>query len=206
MQFKPSTAGLHHYFISLNMRTLTVGGIITVQLISSFTRCIWTKKKIFVKWTTASFNFHQMAVHKRTTMLAHCNLKQNMWLCSKQSSFFLLCTALWWQIERRGGPLVCGESWYFPQEWVSSYFYITSAILGLFFFSSFQQLTVKYVQYKNLRMTWFKPRTSGIASDCSANRATTIARVLFLPKLSRKHLFASFNYKSPNLVNFFSTL
>ena len=21
-------------------------------------------------------------------MLAHCNLKQNMWLCSKQSSFF----------------------------------------------------------------------------------------------------------------------
>ena len=29
-----------------------------------------------------------MAVHKRKTMLAHCNLKQNMWLCSKQSSFF----------------------------------------------------------------------------------------------------------------------
>ena len=27
------------------------------------------------------FDFHQMAVHKRTTMLAHCNLKQNMWLC-----------------------------------------------------------------------------------------------------------------------------
>ena len=40
------------------------------------------------KWTTTSFDFHQMAVHKRTTMLAHCNLKQNMWLCSKQSSFF----------------------------------------------------------------------------------------------------------------------
>ena len=40
------------------------------------------------QWTTASFDFHQMAVHKRTTMLAHCNLKQNMWLCSKQSSFF----------------------------------------------------------------------------------------------------------------------
>ena len=31
---------------------------------------------------------HQMAVHKRTTMPAHCNLKQNTWLCSKQSSFF----------------------------------------------------------------------------------------------------------------------
>ena len=40
------------------------------------------------QWTTASFDFHQMAVHKRTTMLAHCNLKQNTWLCSKQSSFF----------------------------------------------------------------------------------------------------------------------
>ena len=59
---------------------------------------------ILTQWTTASFDFHQTAVHKRTTMLAHCNLKQNMWLCSKQSSFFLLCTALWWQIERRGGP------------------------------------------------------------------------------------------------------
>ena len=42
----------------------------------------------FSQWTTASFNFHQMAVHKRTTMLAYCNLKQNTWLCSKQSSFF----------------------------------------------------------------------------------------------------------------------
>ena len=31
---------------------------------------------------------HQRAVHKRTTMLAHWNLKQNMWLCSKQSSCF----------------------------------------------------------------------------------------------------------------------
>ena len=41
-----------------------------------------------VQWTNASFDFHQMAVHKRTTMLAHCNLKQNMWLCSKQSCFF----------------------------------------------------------------------------------------------------------------------
>ena len=40
------------------------------------------------QWTTASFDFHQMAVHKRTTMLVHCNLKQNTWLCSKQSSFF----------------------------------------------------------------------------------------------------------------------
>ena len=40
------------------------------------------------EWTTASFDFHQMAVHKRTIMLAHCNLKQNMWLCSKQYSFF----------------------------------------------------------------------------------------------------------------------
>ena len=29
-----------------------------------------------------------------------------MCLCSKQSSLFsFLCTALWWQIERRGGPL-----------------------------------------------------------------------------------------------------
>ena len=27
-------------------------------------------------------------MHQRTTMLAHCNLKQNSWLCSKQSSFF----------------------------------------------------------------------------------------------------------------------
>ena len=31
---------------------------------------------------------HQMAVHKRTTMLAHRNLKQNMSLCTKQSCFF----------------------------------------------------------------------------------------------------------------------
>ena len=61
---------------------------------------------IYCQWTTTSFDFHQMAVHKRTTMLAHCNFKQNTWLCSKQSSFFfLLCTALWWQIKRRGGPL-----------------------------------------------------------------------------------------------------
>ena len=44
------------------------------------------EKKFMMEWTTASFDFHQMAVHKRTTMLAHCNLKQN--LCSKQSSFF----------------------------------------------------------------------------------------------------------------------
>ena len=43
-------------------------------------------RKFNCQWTTASFDFHQMAVHKRTTMLAHCNLKQN--LCSKQSSFF----------------------------------------------------------------------------------------------------------------------
>ena len=42
------------------------------------------------QWSTASFDFHQMAVHKRTQMLAHCNLKQNMWLCSKQSSAVLL--------------------------------------------------------------------------------------------------------------------
>ena len=44
--------------------------------------------KFAIQWTTTSFDFHQMAVHKRTTMLAHCNLKQNMWLCSKQSCFF----------------------------------------------------------------------------------------------------------------------
>ena len=40
------------------------------------------------EWTTASIDLHQMAVHKRTTMLAHWNLKQNTWLCSKQSSLF----------------------------------------------------------------------------------------------------------------------
>ena len=39
-------------------------------------------------------------------MLAHCNLKQNTWLCVQNNlAFFLLCTALWWQIERRGGPI-----------------------------------------------------------------------------------------------------
>ena len=38
---------------------------------------------------------HQRAVHKREAMPGHCNLKQNM----------CLCTALWWQIKRRGGPL-----------------------------------------------------------------------------------------------------
>ena len=37
-------------------------------------------------------------------MLAHYNLKQNTWLCSKQSSFFSFFFALWWQIERRGVP------------------------------------------------------------------------------------------------------
>ena len=42
---------------------------------------------IITTQTTASFDFHQMAVYNRTTMLAHCNLKQNMWLCSQQSSF-----------------------------------------------------------------------------------------------------------------------
>ena len=41
-----------------------------------------------LQWTTASFDFHQLAVHKRTTILAHCNLKQNTWLHSKVSSFF----------------------------------------------------------------------------------------------------------------------
>ena len=41
-----------------------------------------------------------MAMQKMTTMLAHCNLKQNTCLCSKQSSFFPFM-----QIERRGGPL-----------------------------------------------------------------------------------------------------
>ena len=57
------------------------------------------------QWSTASFDFHQMAVHKRTQMLAHCNLKQNMWLCSKQSSFFpfMHCPLVanrktWWSI------------------------------------------------------------------------------------------------------------
>ena len=57
-----------------------------------------------MEWATASFDYHQMAVHKRTTMVAHCNLKQNTWLCSKQS-ILVLSTALWWQIERRGCPL-----------------------------------------------------------------------------------------------------
>ena len=56
-------------------------------------RIHWTMAvswSLFSQWTTASFDFHQMAVHKRTTMLAHCNLKQNAWFCSKQSSFFSL--------------------------------------------------------------------------------------------------------------------
>ena len=46
-----------------------------------------------------------IAVHKMTTMLAHCNLKQNTWLCSKQFSFFPLmhCPLVvnrktWWSI------------------------------------------------------------------------------------------------------------
>ena len=59
-----------------------------------------------LQWTTASFDLHQLAVHKRTTILAHCNLKQNTWLHSKLSSFFLLCTALWCQIERHSGSIV----------------------------------------------------------------------------------------------------
>ena len=66
------------------------------------------------EWTTASFNFQQMAVHKRTTMLAHCYLKQNMWLCSKQSSFFPLMhcplVANWktrWSIEWNLQGLLC---------------------------------------------------------------------------------------------------
>ena len=52
-----------------------------------------------------------MAVHKRTTMLAHCNLKQNMWLCSKQSSFFpfMHCPLVanqktWWSIGDDSDP------------------------------------------------------------------------------------------------------
>ena len=36
-------------------------------------------------------------------MQAHCNLKQNT--CVQNNlAFFLLCTALWWQIKRHGGP------------------------------------------------------------------------------------------------------
>ena len=67
------------------------------SLLNFFERKIFTKVgivpwigpiKIAFKWTTTSFDFHQMAVHKRKTMLAHCNLKQNMFLCSKQSSLF----------------------------------------------------------------------------------------------------------------------
>ena len=59
------------------------------RLGSGFINSHWDRSEfIMEKWTTTSFNFHQMAVHKRTTMLAHCNLKQNMWLCSKQSSLF----------------------------------------------------------------------------------------------------------------------
>ena len=40
-------------------------------------------------------------------MLSHCNLKQNMCLCSKQSSLFSFYAlpSVWWQIERRSGPL-----------------------------------------------------------------------------------------------------
>ena len=57
----------------------------TFSFVCSFFAVLQFTKK---QWTTRSFNFHQMAVHKRTTMIAHCNLKQNTWLCSKQSSFF----------------------------------------------------------------------------------------------------------------------
>ena len=49
---------------------------------------VLTQPRYIIEWTTASFDFHQMAVHKRTTILAHCNLKQITWLCSKQSNFF----------------------------------------------------------------------------------------------------------------------
>ena len=48
---------------------------------------------------------HQMAVHNRTTMLAHCNLKRNTWLCSKQSSFFPFMHCPLVANQRRDGPL-----------------------------------------------------------------------------------------------------
>ena len=65
--------------------------------------------RLFSQGTTASFNFHQMAVHKRTTMLAHCNLKKICGCLQNNLAFFLLCTALWWQIKRHGGPFKIGE-------------------------------------------------------------------------------------------------
>ena len=38
-------------------------------------------------------------------MLAHCNLKQIRGCVQNNIAFFLLCIALWWRIERCGGPL-----------------------------------------------------------------------------------------------------
>ena len=43
---------------------------------------------MFLQWTTASFDFPTEGSAKKVKMLAHCNLKQNMCLCSKQSSLF----------------------------------------------------------------------------------------------------------------------
>ena len=65
---------------------LSGDGLLDGLAMENFSRRRWSL--VSAQWTTASFDFHQMAVHKRTTMLAHCNLKQNTWLCSKQSSFF----------------------------------------------------------------------------------------------------------------------
>ena len=85
------------------------------------------------QWTTVSFNFHQMAVPKRTTMLAHCNLKQNTWLCSKQSSFFpfMHCPLVanrktWWSIDWHLGH----AGWCLPKIEKLGYWSLVFFLLG----------------------------------------------------------------------------
>ena len=50
--------------------------------------CQWMLSLVLINGPLRLSICHLRAVHKRYTMLAHCNLKQNMCFCSKQSSLF----------------------------------------------------------------------------------------------------------------------
>ena len=59
------------------------------------------------KWTTASFNLPPEGIAQKENKL-DCFEHKHICCFKLQCAIivYLLCTALWWQIERRGGPLL----------------------------------------------------------------------------------------------------
>ena len=125
---------------------------------------------------------HHRAVHKRYTMLAHCNLKQYMCLHSSLFSFYTLpsggkskdAVVHWRAVKTKHflGQEPFGHSFFF-KKW---------AIPGLFFiyFRLFNTVDNKQMLNKILPMTGVKPQTSCIESDRSTNWATTTSLWPFL--------------------------